>query len=234
MQKKHSLPWFNPSSSDLCFCKSGLVFGDCCGQLAEDRKPPAGVLLYPGFVNPETCIKWVNKFQTKTGSEAKVSGISETSPLRVCTNVNPGVLRKVINDKVREAFQLAASQTGRSIAWFERPNVLRYTKGGFYKQHADSCIMDADSRTCVKIHDRDISLLIYMNEDFTGGGIEFTNFNYRLRPKSGDMLAFPSDNRYEHQAELVQSGIRFVIVSWAAFEGSKRVLGGPPPGAIMV
>jgi predicted 2-oxoglutarate/Fe(II)-dependent dioxygenase YbiX len=86
----------------------------------------------------------------------------------------------------------------------------------------------------MKIHDRDISLLIYLNEDYTGGGLSFMNFNYHLRPKTGDMLAFPSDNRYEHQAEEVQSGIRYVIVSWAAFNGSKRVLDSPPPGSIIL
>jgi predicted 2-oxoglutarate/Fe(II)-dependent dioxygenase YbiX len=243
MLKRHPLPWFRPSAFDPCFCGSDEIFGQCCGLAAAERKPPAGALVFPGFIDPVLCTKWVKKLESKPGFQATVNVISqaragavqkEKNPMRVCSNVNPGVLRKVINDRVQEAFQLASARVGRTIAWFEKPSILRYTSGGFYKRHADSCLVDAATNTWMKVHDRDISLLIYLNEDYTGGGLSFMNFNYHLRPKTGDMLAFPSDNRYEHQAQTVQSGIRYVIVSWAAFNGSERVLDGPPAGSIVL
>ena len=241
MLKRHPLPWFKPSASDPCFCRSGHSFGQCCGLRAADRKPPAGVQLVSGFIDPATCSKWVKKLESKPRLRAPVNVINrpgarsvdtEENPLRVCSNVKPGVLRKVINDRVAEAFRLAAAKTGHSVAWFEMPSILRYTSGGYYLRHADSCLVDPASNTWMKIHDRDLSLLIYLNEDFSGGGLSFVNFNYHLRPRTGDLLVFPSDNRYEHQAEVVQSGIRYVIVSWAAINGIQRVCDEPPRGAI--
>ena len=57
-----------------------------------------------------------------------------------------------------------------------------------------------------------------------------TNFNYTYRPRKGDLLFFPSDHRYLHQAETVTSGARYAIVSWAALENIPRVLNEPPVG----
>jgi predicted 2-oxoglutarate/Fe(II)-dependent dioxygenase YbiX len=84
-----------------------------------------------------------------------------------------------------------------------------------------------------RLRDRDLSLLIYLNDDFTGGGLTFTHFNFHFRPEPGDLLVFPSDNRYVHQAEKVESGVRYVIVSWAALKGVPRVAGQPPENAVI-
>ena len=108
----------------------------------------------------------------------------------------------------------------------------RYQTGGFFLGHADSCLLDPATNNWFKVRDRDLSLLIYLNEDFTGGGLSFINFNYHFRPAIGDMLVFPSDNRYAHQAEVVESGFRYVIVSWAALAGRPRVSDTLPQGAI--
>jgi predicted 2-oxoglutarate/Fe(II)-dependent dioxygenase YbiX len=137
-----------------------------------------------------------------------------------------------MSDCVSEAFRLAAGKTGDSVEWFEAPSILRYEPGGFFLAHADSCLLDPANNNWFKVKDRDLSLLIYLNEDFTGGGLSFVNFNFHLRPRTGDMLVFPSDNRYAHQAEIVKSGFRYVIVSWAALRGSQKVCDRPPVGVI--
>ena len=72
--------------------------------------------------------------------------------------------------------------------------------------------------------DRDLSLLLYLNEDYSGGGLTFTNFHCHFRPRTGDLLVFPSDNRYEQQAEVVQAGVRYAIASWAAVSGRRRLI----------
>jgi len=238
---RQPLPWFAPAVTDPCFCGSGAAFGDCCGLQSADREPPAGVHLFSRFLDPSICGKWVKRLEAKSGQRAKVNKIqrpgasyltTEDDPVRVCAEVNPGVLRKVINDRVIEAFRLTATRTGDTVAWFEAPVILRYQPGGFFLAHADSCLLDPANNCWFKVKDRDLSLLIYLNEDFTGGGLNFVNFHYHFRPRAGDMLVFPSDNRYAHEAETVESGIRYVIVSWAALRGRARVNPHPPPGAI--
>lgn len=243
MASRQPLPWFRPREEGPCFCGSDKAFGECCGSRASDRPPPAGVHRFPGFLDLDTCRKWVSRLEGKRRHKAKVNKIgrpgdsqmtTEDDPVRVCSEVEPGTLRRLINDRVAEAFKLVAAETGHTVAWYELPLILRYRAGGYYLAHADSCALDPASKTWFKIRDRDLSLLIYLNEDFTGGGLTFVNFNYHFRPKPGDLLVFPSDNRYAHQAETVESGIRYVIVSWAALRETPKLDDRPPEGAIAV
>jgi predicted 2-oxoglutarate/Fe(II)-dependent dioxygenase YbiX len=237
----YPISWFRPAAADLCFCNSGQPFAECCGTRSEPRKPPVGTQLFPGFLDPAVCRKWVTRLEQQTRTRAKTLDFNRSTagatvqmddPRRVCHDVNAGVLRKQINERITAAFRLASVNAGHSLAWFETPRILRYQPGGFYLRHADNCQVDQPSNTWYRVRDRDLSLLIYLNEDFTGGGLTFVNFNYHFRPHAGDLLVFPSDNRYEHQAEVVESGVRYVIATWAAFSDSRRVNAGPPPGAI--
>ena len=82
--------------------------------------------------------------------------------------------------------------------------------------------------------DRDLSVLIYLNDDFEGGEVNFSNFGFDIKPSSGLLIAFPSDHRYLHAAQLVTSGVRYAIVSWAAIIGGPRAPGALIPKIIRV
>ena len=66
------------------------------------------------------------------------------------------------------------------------------------------------------------------------GGDKLINQNFRIKPRPGMLLAFPSDHRYLHAALPTVSGIRYVIVSWAAVLGSKRVRTQMPYGSVFI
>jgi predicted 2-oxoglutarate/Fe(II)-dependent dioxygenase YbiX len=237
MAKGILVPRFSPASIDPCFCRSGRAFGDCCGSRAADRKPPGGALVFPDFLDQATCGKWVQRLERQPRLRAAVNDINKSAraiedPTRVCDDVKPGPMRKIIFDRVASGFAKAAQLTGRSLDWYETPRILRYQSGGFYQRHSDSCQVDGVSNQWFKVLDRDLSLLIYLNDDYTGGGLSFIHFNYHYRPRPGDLLVFPSDNRYEHQAEKVLSGVRYVIASWAAFKDNPRVFSQAPADAI--
>ena len=83
-------------------------------------------------------------------------------------------------------------------------SVLRYTEGQNYKQHADSSFGSS----------RVISSVLFVNDDFTGGQLEFPNFEVTVTPKPGLMLFFPSCYAYSHVVHPVTSGTRYSIVTW--------------------
>ena len=56
--------------------------------------------------------------------------------------------------------------------------------------------------------------------------------SYTYKPGAGDLLYFPSDHRYEHEATVLETGLRFVVVSWAAFKEERRVSEERMPGLI--
>lgn len=86
--------------------------------------------------------------------------------------------------------------------------MLRYEPGGFYLHHADSCLFELADRTWYKVQDRDLSMLIYLNDDFVGGGLTFVKFNFHYRPRVGFTSGNPQS--VQHSAERPGSALRKV------------------------
>jgi predicted 2-oxoglutarate/Fe(II)-dependent dioxygenase YbiX len=61
---------------------------------------------------------------------------------------------------------------------------------------------------------RAISALVYLNNDYTGGEIEFPNHNVKIKPLPGMMNLFPSNFAYLHQAHPVIEGTKYALVTW--------------------
>ena len=225
---------FKPVRTDPCFCGSGQRFKSCCGTLAQSRKPPHGIHIVPGFLSPENCSRWVHYFESQTRKPLGVHDLDTTTPAglakirisgRVTDEVSQGELAGPVIASVSDAYQhVIPSVMARNFAWFENPQVLRYEPGGLYGPHSDSDhFMPAESMW-QKVIDRDVSLLLYLNQDFLGGELQFQQFNFTYRPRAGDLLFFPSHGHYAHQALPVKTGLRYVIVSWAAYRDEPRVL----------
>jgi hypothetical protein len=57
--------------------------------------------------------------------------------------------------------------------------------------------------------------IIYINDDYIDGELFFPNLDVTLRPKPGDLLFFPGDEKHEHGVKHVGEGpIRYVIVGF--------------------
>lgn len=237
-------PGFAPRRTDPCLCGSGRRFKSCCGSLATDRAPPYGVSIVHNFLDGTTCAAWIDYLAAQPAkplatltapatADAKLR--EEFSAGRITDIVKAGTLRGAINDAVARAFRgPVAEHVMGGFEWFEHPQVLRYSPGGRYGLHADAELFIPRFNAWARNVDRDMSLLLYLNEDFEGGGLSFVHFNWLHRPRTGDLLFFPSDNRYCHQAETVRRGERWVIASWAARVGGERVHPAPTPDAILL
>lgn len=219
-----------------------MFFRDCCGSFDEDRKPPFGINLVRNFLDPARCRRWVSYLEQQPRHKLMVVDTRKSTPdklikmpdhRRITEEVESNQLTSEIWALFRQACATVIRRAyKRRIAWFETPMVLRYEQGGQYQIHADSDYYDPDTRQWSKCMDRDVSLLIYLNEEFTGGALHFFNFNYVHQPKTGDMIFFPSDHRYMHEAQKVHSGVRYAITSWAAFRNQPRVMVAPRPSHI--
>lgn len=234
-------PDFKPLRAWPCFCGSGQRFKNCCGSMAPDRAPPHGVHLVRGFLDGDSCRALVESLADRPGQPLGMFSVKAESDSmeaeyhagRITDDIDPGESRERVNAHVERAWrEVIAPAVGRRFAWFEAPGVMRYRVGGRYNTHADSEIYIPQRLAWLKNIDRDTSLLLYLNEEFEGGGLEFVTFNYRYRPRTGDLVFFPSDHRYLHRALPVTAGTRWVIVSWAAFVDEPRVLEAPVPGVI--
>lgn len=202
---------------------------------------PPGVLVVERFLAPEQCRAIVGHASTAQARAATVQSGSATehgrrlSHTRVTDYIPAGPLLGTLTELMREVFtNLVARHFGATIAWFEQPEILRYRAGGHYDPHVDAENWDRESGRWVRGVDRHLSLLLYLNADFTGGELEFQNFGLRLKPKPGMLVVFPSDHRYVHAARPTESGERYVLVCWAAVAGAEYVGDGPPRGATVL
>lgn len=88
--------------------------------------------------------------------------------------------------------------------WHDSYGVLKYGEGQQFTNHID----DHPN------YHRRISTVYYLNDDYTGGEINFPRFNITFKPKANQMILFPSTYVYNHSVSPVVSVTRYAVVSW--------------------
>lgn len=85
----------------------------------------------------------------------------------------------------------------------ESIHLLRYEKGGHLPAHQDQGISS-----------RVLSSVMYLNDDYDGGEIEFMQSGVKLRPEAGSIVFFPSNFLYIHEVYPITSGSRYSMPHW--------------------
>jgi predicted 2-oxoglutarate/Fe(II)-dependent dioxygenase YbiX len=61
---------------------------------------------------------------------------------------------------------------------------------------------------------RVVSAILYLNDDYEGGHLEFPNFGIKIKPQAGMLILFPSNYAYTHAAHPVTKGTKYALVTW--------------------
>lgn len=228
---------FPPGRNDPCYCGSGERFKHCCGNKAGDRHLPSGIAIVENFLSPEECRNLVAmadamegwRFQVTDGDGNRVLDQHRMTEWVDFRSTN----QQYLDDILARGFQdYVIPYLGQSIEWYEEPQLLRYKPGDYYLHHSDAYLLVPEEQAWKKAVDRDVSLIIYPNDDYEGGGLDFKRLSYTLQPRAGMLVWFPSDIRYEHMALPVTRGTRYALVSWAAVTGMERVQEARAKGSI--
>lgn len=151
-----------------------------------------------------------NSIRTSTGTSLNDN---DTITLALHQNINKGLdeyKRKLV--KINSTFNYYPVPGGIGTrSWREGIQILQYGKTQEYKCHFD----DAQFKEQKEYH-RKISVILYLTNDFTGGGTAFPHITYK--PKPGYALIFPSNWCYPHAGEPVLDGIKRVAVTWYYIE----------------
>lgn len=210
----------------------------------EREGVPPGVLIIKHYLPPHVC-KHIIQYADKTaGRKLEVVDNERSTRDKIATMASSGRITdhvpiNLISGDLLPVFidvyaKRLAPYYGVDFEWFERPQILRYSAGGKYDPHADAENMDAKTRQWFRSQDRDISVLLYLNDDYEGGELGFDKLGYEFKPEAGMLVAFPSDHRYLHAARPTLSGTRYVIVSWAAVLGTPRVQSAAPYASVFL
>jgi predicted 2-oxoglutarate/Fe(II)-dependent dioxygenase YbiX len=82
-------------------------------------------------------------------------------------------------------------------------HLLRYEKGGHLPAHQDQGVSS-----------RVLSSVMYLNDNYDGGEIEFKNSNVKLKPEAGSIIFFPSNFLYIHEVYPITNGARYSMPHW--------------------
>ena len=235
---------FNPRPDESCFCGSGKTFGTCCAAMDIVREPPHGLFMFENFVDTQLARELTEYADQCEGEPLMMIDEKLSTPdnivkiqdeRRITERVQLRGRRKEFQDMMGQAFiELAERCVGVKLDWYEAPDLMRYREGGHYERHADSQNWLAETKTWRKVIDRDLSMLIYLNDGYEGGELTFNKFNYIIRPRAAAAVLFPSDHRYLHQAHTVTKGVRYAMVSWASVKGVPKISSQPPKNAVFV
>ncbi|EPY86901.1 prolyl 3-hydroxylase 3 precursor, partial [Camelus ferus] len=97
--------------------------------------------------------------------------------------------------------------------------------------HADNCVLDPDTGECWREPPaytyRDYSGLLYLNDDFQGGDLFFTEPNAlrvtaQVRPRCGRLVAFSSGGENPHGVWAVTRGRRCALALWHTWAPEHR------------
>lgn len=117
-------------------------------------------------------------------------------------------------DKSAKIFELVDAGISKYIKQYEEKyhlpeltyftiEALKYEPNEHYVMHYDNGSKHVAQRTT--------SCVIYLNDEYEGGEIEFVNFGIKVKPIKNSMVLFPSNYPYSHVAHKVLSGTRYAI-----------------------
>lgn len=107
----------------------------------------------------------------------------------------------------------------------ELVQVAMYEKEGKFNAHFDAC-SDEDAEYCEKMNNysgqRKTTLLVYLNEEFSGGETEFIDIGISIKPKTGNAILFINTFANEevvpqsiHRAQPVLDGYKWIATVWS-------------------
>ncbi|KAL7886530.1 hypothetical protein AOLI_G00042510 [Acnodon oligacanthus] len=97
--------------------------------------------------------------------------------------------------------------------------------------HVDNCILEPETRQCWReapaFTHRDLSAILYLNEDFEGGELFFTDrdaktVTARVKPSCGRLVGFTSGPVNPHGVTAVTGGRRCALALWFTTEKHHR------------
>lgn len=121
----------------------------------------------------------------------------------------------LLYEKIKIIQGLIYGHYGIDFPNVERFSILRYRVGEGYRRHVDNLLLASRMMEVAEgIPTRDISIVGYLNQDFSGGETFFDRQDVKVIPQTGSVLVFPSSFTHPHQALPVQWGVKYAFTTW--------------------
>lgn len=89
-------------------------------------------------------------------------------------------------------------------------HLVRFVKGFYLVPHVDTLSSEGNH----------IASVYYINDDYTGGEINFPDHNLEIKPKPNSLIIFPGNENYLHEVREIIDNDRYSSAMWFQFTGS--------------
>ena len=172
----------------------------------------------PGFASGEICDWLIDRAKGRLhaalvfdGFEKNQTGHRSNSSFGVDI-VDAGVVTQLLRFRIMGA-------TGLSVTHMEPPNILHYAVGEEYVPHHD-CLYAVANQAGRKDGDRRATFLLYLNDGYDGGELEFPRTGLRHKGRKGDAVIFANmvdgepDPLALHAGLPVTGGEKWLFSQW--------------------
>lgn len=171
------------------------------------------------YLTPEECQELINIIDANhTRSSVVVGGTDRTDVTEHRTSSTSNLdmnttLMSNIKNKISKTLGLELEK-GEAIQG------QLYEPGQYFKPHNDFFSGPAYDMHCKASGNRTHTLMIYLNEDFKGGGTYFPTLNKTIEPETGKALWWYNmkdgkiQDQYLHEGVTVEEGKKYIITSW--------------------
>jgi hypothetical protein len=110
----------------------------------------------------------------------------------------------LLKEKVDPVVMQYSLDNNIPVSNLEGYHVVRYEKGQYFKEHTDQ----------TDEFPRQISIVLYINDDYEGGTITFTKIGVPIKPDASSLFVFPSTSEFSHSADPIISGTKYIVVGF--------------------
>lgn len=156
------------------------------------------------------------KYRTLGFAEPKFDLITNYSPPSVILIPHEEFpIKKVFDPIMLQMHETIQRLWGRDLFLETKYSIIGYRTGESLKAHHDGVY---NLPTNSGYPRRDVSSVLYLNDDYEGGELNFVNHKLKIKPKAGMLVLFPSTERFTHFTSKVISGMKFIVPSLWCFK----------------
>jgi Rps23 Pro-64 3,4-dihydroxylase Tpa1-like proline 4-hydroxylase len=153
----------------------------------------------------EEVFEWSKNIEWRTARLGMGQMSEDLKKVRDCSVKSLFEYSDKINEVVSKYLDDYAAEHEIKDLELQQYKLVRYTEGQHFAEHSDRGDL---------VPSRRVSMVIYLNDDYSGGELSFTKFGATIKPQANSLMLFPSTEEYSHAALPVISGVKYSLIGF--------------------
>lgn len=167
------------------------------------------IIGYPNFISDDDCNKIIEYLKIKT--QWNPVAFYESYGMNMIEDDEDlekfGLSRTYLGDVAKRMKETVEDAHGRPVKRVST-HAQKWETGSFASYHSDNTDMDGKPSAW---EPSKFVCLVYLNDDYSGGELDFRDHNITIAPPKGILITFPGGIENVHAVKEVTSGCRYTL-----------------------